>query len=144
MPVALKIYFLPRIPINTMHQIAREIQIQLAVQHRHVLALYGAFQDSKRLVLVTELAARGDLYGLKSAMDRPLTEIQVRQVVLEPLLDAWAYLHGKGVCHRDIKAGRGRGSNPSNPSPGGPAAAPGRMARRLSNPVGGLEHTEPL
>ncbi|GIL62157.1 hypothetical protein Vafri_16423 [Volvox africanus] len=103
LPVALKVYFLSRTPQNTLHQVAREIQIQLSLNHTNVLTLYGAFQDSKRLVLVMELAARGDLFSLKSAMDRPLSEEQLQHVVLEPLLDALSYMHGKGICHRDIK-----------------------------------------
>ncbi|KXZ50269.1 hypothetical protein GPECTOR_17g908 [Gonium pectorale] len=103
MPVALKIYFLDRIPGNTLHQIAREIQIQVNLAHRNILGLYGAFQDSKRLVLVLELAGRGDLHRLHTAMDRPLNEEQLRGAVLEPLLDALSYLHTRGICHRDIK-----------------------------------------
>ncbi|KAG2452835.1 hypothetical protein HYH02_002181 [Chlamydomonas schloesseri] len=101
--VALKVYFLAKTPNNTLHQIVREIQIHASLSHHNVLPLYAAFQDPKRLVLVLEHAARGDLYNLHANVDRQLNEDQARQAVLEPLLDALGYLHSKGVCHRDIK-----------------------------------------
>ncbi|KAG2436217.1 hypothetical protein HXX76_006529 [Chlamydomonas incerta] len=101
--VALKVYFLAKTPTNTLHQIVREIQIHASLNHHNVLPLYAAFKDPKRLVLVLEHAARGDLYNLHANVDRQLNEDQARQAVLEPLLDALGYLHSKGVCHRDIK-----------------------------------------
>ncbi|PNH03946.1 Aurora kinase B, partial [Tetrabaena socialis] len=102
-PVALKVYFLDRVPTNVIHQVIREIKINAALCHRSILTFCGAFQDSKRLVLVGEYAARGDLFNLKSRLDRPMAEEEVRELVLKPLLDALSYMHGKGFCHRDIK-----------------------------------------
>ncbi|KAG2499661.1 hypothetical protein HYH03_002598 [Edaphochlamys debaryana] len=103
MPVALKVYFLSRIPVNTLHQVVREISIHVGLGHPSVLGLYAAFQDSKRLVLVTELAARGDLYNIHCTLQRCMSEEQLRALVLAPLLDALSYLHARGICHRDIK-----------------------------------------
>ncbi|KAG2491819.1 hypothetical protein HYH03_009776 [Edaphochlamys debaryana] len=103
MPVALKVYFLSRVPPNAMHMVAREITIHAELAHKHVLTLYGAFQEEGRLVLVQEFAARGDLYGIHRAMRRRMTEEQLTELVLAPFLDALSYLHTRGVCHRDIK-----------------------------------------
>eukprot|EP00198_Chlamydomonas_reinhardtii_P006443 XP_001695779.1 serine/threonine protein kinase [Chlamydomonas reinhardtii] len=94
LPVALKVYFLNKVPPNAMHMIAREITIHADVAHKHIAMLYGAFQEEGRLVLVQEYAARGDLYGIYRALRRRMTEEQVT---------ALSYLHSRGVCHRDVK-----------------------------------------
>lgn len=55
-------------------------------------------------MLVLERAPRGDLFHLhRSLPNCRMTEEQLRVLVLAPLLKALVYLHGRGVCHRDIK-----------------------------------------
>ncbi|GLC55677.1 hypothetical protein PLESTB_001013600 [Pleodorina starrii] len=105
LPVALKVYFKTRVPTNVVHMVMREMDIHVqASEHRNVLKLYGVFQTEDVAVLVMELAARGSLSNIcQSVSGGRLNEAQVRQTILEPLLDALSYLHGKGVCHRDIK-----------------------------------------
>ncbi|GLI60951.1 hypothetical protein VaNZ11_003201 [Volvox africanus] len=105
MPVALKVYFKDRVPINVVHMLMREIRIHLlASDNRNILKLYGVFQNEDVIVMVMELAARGSLSNVCQNLNGGrLSEPQVRQTVLEPLLDALSYLHGRGVCHRDIK-----------------------------------------
>ncbi|KAG2491852.1 hypothetical protein HYH03_009808 [Edaphochlamys debaryana] len=103
LPVALKVYFLSKVPANVVHMIVREIKIHAELVHKNIVMLYAAFQDERRLVLVQEYAARGDLYGIHRAMNRRMTEPQVTELVLVPFLEALSYLHKRGVCHRDIK-----------------------------------------
>ncbi|KAG2436221.1 hypothetical protein HXX76_006532 [Chlamydomonas incerta] len=109
LPVALKVYFKARVAPNVAHMVMREAALQLrASAHRFVLKLYGVFQTEELVVFVCELASRGSLaqlVGAGAAGGRctRLSETQLRQAVLEPLLDALGYLHSKGVCHRDIK-----------------------------------------
>ncbi|KAG2452833.1 hypothetical protein HYH02_002179 [Chlamydomonas schloesseri] len=116
LPVALKVYFKQRVAPNVAHMVMREAALQLRTSaHRFVLKLYGVFQTEELVVFVCELASRGSLAQLvgagaggasgpggRSRCTR-LTETQLRQAVLEPLLDSLCYLHGMGVCHRDIK-----------------------------------------
>ncbi|KAG2447269.1 hypothetical protein HYH02_007599 [Chlamydomonas schloesseri] len=102
-PVALKVYFLSRVPANVVHMIVREIKIHADLVHKNIVMLYGAFSDERRLVLVQEYAARGDLYGIHRAMNRRMTEQQLTELVLVPFVDALVYLHARGICHRDIK-----------------------------------------
>lgn len=55
-------------------------------------------------MLVMELAPRGSLANIcQNVNGGRLSEDQVRQIILNPLLDALSYLHAQGVCHRDIK-----------------------------------------
>ncbi|KAG2491654.1 hypothetical protein HYH03_010024 [Edaphochlamys debaryana] len=102
-PVALKVYFLRRVPSSVLHMMQREIEIHAAAQHPNIITLYGAFVSDHHLVLVMEYAARGDLYGITQELEHRLDERRVAKVVLRPLLSALAYLHAKGICHRDIK-----------------------------------------
>ncbi|GLC48806.1 Spindle and kinetochore-associated protein 1 [Pleodorina starrii] len=104
LPVALKVYFLNRVPAAVLHMICREIQIQSAVSHPNIISLYAAFQSERHLALVMEYASRGDLYGIhQGCLNRRMDERQVADLVLGPLLDAISYLHSLGYCHRDIK-----------------------------------------
>lgn len=42
-------------------QVAREIQIHSTLHHEHIIALYGAFEDSKHVYLVQEFAVGAPL-----------------------------------------------------------------------------------
>ncbi|GIL86215.1 hypothetical protein Vretifemale_14603 [Volvox reticuliferus] len=103
LPVALKVYFLSKVPKNVIHMIIREIKIHVELVHKHIVTLYAAFAAQKRLVLVQEYAGRGDLHGLYRSLNRRMTEAQLTHLVLAPFMEALAYLHYKGICHRDIK-----------------------------------------
>ncbi|GLI68340.1 hypothetical protein VaNZ11_012742 [Volvox africanus] len=104
MPVALKVYFLERVPTNVVHMLKREIEIHIQLLHRHVVRLYAAFLDEgDRVVLVQEYAAQGDLYGVLQRMGGRMPIEQVANGVMRPFLEALAYMHSRGICHRDIK-----------------------------------------
>ncbi|KAG2434189.1 hypothetical protein HXX76_007915 [Chlamydomonas incerta] len=104
LPVALKVYFLDRIPANVVHMLRREIEIHVSMVHPNILRLYSAFLDNKdRLVLVQEYAARGDLYGVAKRLGGRMQPDQVAHFVMRPFLEALSYLHSRGICHRDIK-----------------------------------------
>lgn len=53
--------------------------------------------------MVQEYASRGDLAGVHHRLRNSLSERQVQGLVVRPLLRGLAYLHSKGICHRDIK-----------------------------------------
>ncbi|KAG2494938.1 hypothetical protein HYH03_006873 [Edaphochlamys debaryana] len=104
LPVALKVYFLARMPDNIVHMLKREIEIHAQLVHKHVAQLYAAFLDSEqRVMLVQEYAARGDLLGLLQRLGGRMQPDQVGDLVVRPFLDALSHLHSKGICHRDIK-----------------------------------------
>ncbi|KAG2433388.1 hypothetical protein HXX76_008448 [Chlamydomonas incerta] len=108
MPVALKVYFLSRLPDAVKHMVVRELEIHSSAIHPNIIQLYAAFETEKHVVLVMEYASRGDLYGIQRAtaehpFGRRQDEGRVVSVVLRPLLTALAFLHSRGICHRDIK-----------------------------------------
>ncbi|OTF74630.1 hypothetical protein BLA29_009185 [Euroglyphus maynei] len=61
--VALKTLFKEQLKKDNMaHQLRREIEIQMRLQHPNILRLYDYFWDEQRVFLVLEYAPRGELY----------------------------------------------------------------------------------
>ncbi len=86
---------------NVEHQLRREIEIQAHLRHKNVLRLHQYFWDEKRIYLVLEFAARGELYKILKRAKR-FSERKSAQYVGQ-LAKALDYLHSKNVIHRDIK-----------------------------------------
>ncbi|CAK9784356.1 kinase-like protein [Cutaneotrichosporon oleaginosum] len=82
-------------------QVRREIEIQQNLRHPNILRLYGYFHDSKRIFLIIEFAARGELYKQLSKHGRFDEKRSSRYIA--QMADALSYLHRKHVIHRDIK-----------------------------------------
>lgn len=82
-------------------QVRREIEIQSNLAHPNILRLFGHFHDSKRIFLILEFAAGGELYKhLRKANRFP--EWKAAQYVAQ-MASALKYLHKKHIIHRDIK-----------------------------------------
>ncbi|XP_039269620.1 aurora kinase C-like [Styela clava] len=100
--VALKVLFKSQlIKSNVEHQLRREVEIQAHLRHPHILKLYGYFHDEKRVYLILEFAARGEMYKELTKKGR-FSETDTATYIAE-LADALNYCHGKNVIHRDIK-----------------------------------------
>ncbi|KAF8955294.1 kinase-like protein [Flammula alnicola] len=82
-------------------QIRREIEIQQNLRHPNILRLYGYFHDEKRIFLMLEFAAKGELYKQLSKVHRFSERRSSRYI--DQMADALVYLHSKHVIHRDIK-----------------------------------------
>jgi aurora kinase, other len=82
-------------------QVRREIEIQSNLAHPNILRLFGHFHDSKRIFLILEFAAGGELYKhLRKANRFP--EWKAAQYIAQ-MASALKYLHKKHIIHRDIK-----------------------------------------
>ncbi|GAP89281.1 putative AUR protein kinase [Rosellinia necatrix] len=82
-------------------QVRREIEIQSNLRHPNILQLFGHFHDSKRVFLILEFAAKGELYKLLRRESR-FPEWKASQYIAQ-MASALRYLHRKHVIHRDIK-----------------------------------------
>lgn len=102
--VVLKIYILNDENAFRLHQIEREVAIQIRLDHPNITRLYAAFRDDNRIVLVQEYdgAVNVRQFLARKGVLR-LTEEVVRDVFMPQVLDALEYLHEHGVCHRDLK-----------------------------------------
>lgn len=61
--VALKVLYKAELEHSRVEkQLRREIEIQAHLRHPNVLRLYGWFFDEKRIYLILEFAAKGELY----------------------------------------------------------------------------------
>ncbi|KAJ3270641.1 Serine/threonine-protein kinase ark1 [Terramyces sp. JEL0728] len=95
--VALKVMFKQELHENRVEkQLRREIEIQSHLRHPNILRLYGYFYDEKRVYLILEYAAQGEMY--KTRFDEETTSKYILQMA-----NALSYLHQKNVIHRDIK-----------------------------------------
>ncbi|XP_011256639.1 aurora kinase B isoform X1 [Camponotus floridanus] len=84
-------------------QVMREIEIQTHLKHPHILQLLTYFHDTKRIYLVLEFAARGELYKeLKRQPDGRFNEHLSAKYTYQ-VADALEYCHKNDVIHRDIK-----------------------------------------
>ncbi|KAI9101309.1 kinase-like domain-containing protein [Phlyctochytrium arcticum] len=100
--VALKILFKSELAqANVEKQLRREIEIQSHLRHTHILRLFGYFYDAKRVYLILEYAAKGELYKQLHKHGR-FSEKRAARYIAQ-MATALGYLHQKNVIHRDIK-----------------------------------------
>jgi len=100
--VALKVLFKSQLQrANVEHQLRREIEIQSHLRHPNILRLYGYFYDQKRVYLILEFAAKGELY--KELQNCKIFSEERSAVYIHDLAHALMYCHSKHVIHRDIK-----------------------------------------
>ncbi|XP_077326728.1 aurora kinase B [Lithobates pipiens] len=100
--LALKVLFKSQLEKEGVeHQLRREIEIQSHLRHPNILRLLNYFHDRKRIFLMLEFAARGELYKELQKCGR--FDEQRSATCIEELADALQYCHERKVIHRDIK-----------------------------------------
>ncbi|XP_017560853.1 aurora kinase B [Pygocentrus nattereri] len=100
--VALKVLFKSQMEKEGVeHQLRREIEIHSHLRHPNILRFYNYFHDSKRVFLILEYAARGEMYKELQRCGR--FSDQRTATFMEEISDALQYCHENKVIHRDIK-----------------------------------------
>ena len=102
MVVALKVLSKKQIQNETVvYHLRREIEIHTHLRHENILRMHGFFFDDRRVYIILEYAAGGELYGhLKEAgrFDERRAAGYVSQMIR-----AMKYLHSLDIIHRDLK-----------------------------------------
>lgn len=97
--VALKVLYKEELEEGKVEkQLRREVEIQSHLRHPNILRLYGYFYDDRRVYLILEYAARGELYKLLREAGR-FAEDQAA-LYIQQMTHALLYLHSKHVIHR--------------------------------------------
>lgn len=88
------------------HRIEREYKLLKDIDHPNIVRLFAVYDTPREVSFVMELCTGGHLGNL---MDRTvlgggvtIPESQAKTIIRQ-LLSAVAHMHGRGICHRDIK-----------------------------------------
>ncbi|XP_046420074.1 aurora kinase B [Neodiprion fabricii] len=84
-------------------QVMREIEIQSHLRHPNILHLLTWFYDAKRIYLVLEFAANGELYREMQRQPEKRFNEHLSAKYTYQVADALNYCHKNHVIHRDIK-----------------------------------------
>lgn len=84
------------------HAMDERLVLQMIRHHPYILDLHYAFQNAKRLFLVTEFCPGGDLFEYMNRRVSPLDENTARFISAQVLL-ALSHLHDLGIVYRDLK-----------------------------------------
>ncbi|CAK9019607.1 Aurora kinase A (Aurora 2) (Aurora family kinase 1) (Aurora/IPL1-related kinase 1) (ARK-1) (Aurora-related kinase 1) (Ipl1- and aurora-related kinase 1) (Serine/threonine-protein kinase 6) (Serine/threonine-protein kinase Ayk1) (Serine/threonine-protein kinase aurora-A), partial [Durusdinium trenchii] len=102
--VALKVLDKEQLQRDDMYtQLRQEVEIHSRLKHTNILQLLGYFYCPKRVYLILEFAANGELYKrMKAQPDGKFDETTAAKYVAQ-LASALDYCHSFNVIHRDVK-----------------------------------------
>ena len=95
---AMKSIHLNRVTDNAfVTELKNEITILKELDHPHIVRALETFAHRNQIFIVMELCSGGDLYSRD-----PYKEEEAARIV-SSILSAIAYMHSKGIAHRDLK-----------------------------------------
>lgn len=90
-----------QIPKATSASLTREIHHHRQLHHPHITQMYEVIATESYIWIITELCSGGELFDYLAEKGR-LSEDETR-ILFGQLCLAVAYLHDKGIVHRDLK-----------------------------------------
>lgn len=104
--VCVKSFMLSEMSPSEMTKLRREIAFLVELDHPNIVRGHGAFCSRRRdaVCIVTSYCANGDLCDIMAKFkSKCVPDATVNTKIINPLLLALAYLHGKDIMHRDLK-----------------------------------------
>ena len=98
---AVKVIHLKEMEEEDRQMIEEEISILKSLHHQYIVRLHHVFRNERRIYIVQELCAGGELFDSIVARMR-YSEADARQA-MRAILEAVSYAHGRGIVHRDLK-----------------------------------------
>lgn len=100
--VAIKIVSRRRAPQDYLEKfLPREIEVLKILRHSSLIRFYQVIETTNRIYIVMEVANRGDL--LDAIRDSTYIQEAQARLWFSQIHSGIAYIHSKGVAHRDIK-----------------------------------------
>jgi len=91
-------------PEREHRKLRRELEILKTLPpHPHIVQMVDAFEEGDWFLLVLELVGGGDLFTVLTSRSQSRLQDREAAFVLQQLLSGLAFLHGRGVLHRDLK-----------------------------------------
>ena len=91
----------PYIKNNVVHQLIDEVSRLKELSHPNIIKIFEYTEDNRYFYMVTEYCSGGDLFEIILAKGS-ISESETA-AFMQQLFSAVAYLHEKGVVHRDLK-----------------------------------------
>jgi len=79
----------------------REVEIMKKVDHNNILKLHEIYEDENQVYIVMELVQGSELFD--RIVDKGYYNEKYSKNIVNQILSAVAYLHRKGIAHRDLK-----------------------------------------
>ena len=83
------------------HVLYNEIKLLRKLTHKHIGRYYSMLEDKQLVSIIMEYAPRGNIYSLIKTIGA-VCEKSVREYCRQ-ILEGLAYLHNKGIVHRNLK-----------------------------------------
>eukprot|EP01103_Thecamoeba_quadrilineata_P010999 TRINITY_DN2526_c0_g1_i1.p1 TRINITY_DN2526_c0_g1~~TRINITY_DN2526_c0_g1_i1.p1 ORF type:complete len:657 (+),score=117.88 TRINITY_DN2526_c0_g1_i1:170-2140(+) len=80
----------------------RELSLLRELNHPNIGQLFDVIELTDRILMVTELCERGDLYDYLSHFPQCMPEPEARRLFRQ-MISAVDYMHRAGIVHRDLK-----------------------------------------
>jgi hypothetical protein len=84
-----------------MANLRKEVNIMSRLDHPNIIKLVDAFEDSKYLVIISELCTGGELYDHLIKAETYTQEMAA--TVFKQMVTAVNFCHAHGIVHRDLK-----------------------------------------